>query len=1245
MKMYAKVKKKSSVILAGILCLSSLAFPPISTTVSAAEAEVLPYQNTSLTFEERATDLVSRMTMAEKASQLNTSAPAIPRLGIKANNWWQESLHGVAWSRAVSFPSSLSMSLTWDPQLLLDSASIIGDESRGYNTTNGRPLSNFSPTINMQRDPRWGRNEEGYGEDPFLVSILGEQYIHGVQGSSDTDNLSPSGQQYLKTIATLKHYAANNSEQNRYTGSSDVDDRSLREYYTAPFRHITETANPESVMSSYNRINGIPASANTYVLDTLLRKTWGFNGYVVSDCEGINWMRSGHKWIPSNPEGYTQQVTMPQATAFAMMAGTDLACNWTQGGNYGGDYSNNVAAAIQDGVLTDNGVMTEDIVDRALVRLFTSRMKIGEFDNAEDNIYRSYTVANRVETPYNVATSLKASRNAIVMLKNSENTLPIKTDTVKSIAVVGKFNDICELGDSNYAGSPSTKVSFQKGLTDALNGKGFDTANNLKFYNLSGSKVSGYIFNIRDFTYNNNVVSAVSANRYSDCRAETSNIGYINDGGYAVYQGFDLGSGIESFAVSISTNGTSGNVKPVVELHVDSPTGPVIATATCDRTGSWSSYSTNSGTVATDIANLYQGKKDIYLVFTTNQSSSGSDTALAEIEKADMAIYMAGTGTSSGLNVAGENRDRSNMNFPAGQTEEIAKVMEANPNTVVAIQAVGTMNISDFADDAKAILYTSYNGQFQGQAMAEVLLGDQNANGRLSFTWYANEAQLPNILDYSIRPEGEKLGRTYQYFKGDVLYPFGYGLSYSDFEYSNFQISERTVATDGTFDVSVDVENKSNVAGADVVQVYVSAPGAGNGEMPIKQLKGFQRVELAAREKQTVTVTVKADDLWFINEDGKRVVSEGEYTVAVGRSSNDIKKDWKLEVSGVAAPRLTAVTLTGDKIKVTNDVQVNTQLTISLNDESCIVNPTPQQATVVYSSSNPAVASVDEKGVITNQSLAGTALITATVTVGGDTLKATYAVTTDEGAESEKHTITFNITPPDAPDLTIVVEQGNPAVVVPSTENPLVYQLGSGEYSYTASAAGYKTAHGSFTVTGANTIEIALEKEDSEKHTITFNITPADAPDLTIAVEQGNPAVVVPSTENPLVYQLGAGEYSYTASATGYKTAHGSFTVTGADTIGIELEKEDQEEIQVEKVSITGSAMINLKRNKSIQLTAVVAPENATNQELTWSTLTPNLLTVDENGLVTANNETGIAVIVATAHNGKAAQITIRVIP
>lgn len=308
---------------------------PAAGTVRADSSTPI-YQDPSYSFQERAADLVSRLTLAQKASQMNSSfSPAIPSLGIPQWGWWNEALHGVAreqllnnanastLTNTTSYPDDQSLGSTWDPDLIYKVAGAISDEAREVVTGNAENLDFYSPTMNLERDPRWGRTDEAYGEDPFLVTKLVSQFVDGLQGADQSGKLLPEGGGYYKTISTIKHYAANNSEINRLTGSSDMDDRTLREYYAKTFRDIVQQANPGSVMSSYNRINGTPSPADDYLLDALLRQTFGFSGYVTSDCDAIFEITNGHHWQPA---GWSRRVNNTERHALALAAGEDLDC-------------------------------------------------------------------------------------------------------------------------------------------------------------------------------------------------------------------------------------------------------------------------------------------------------------------------------------------------------------------------------------------------------------------------------------------------------------------------------------------------------------------------------------------------------------------------------------------------------------------------------------------------------------------------------------------------------------------------------------------------------------------------------------------------------------------------------------------------------------------------------------------------------------------------------------------------------
>ena len=443
-----KLVKASALAMSSVFVLTSAfsAFPVTGYAAEKKEAvqekavpKVLPYQDTSLSFEERAADLVSRMTLEEKQSQLKArTAAAIPRLGIREYDWWSEGLHGVARSgEATSFPTGLGIASTWDRDLVNQMMDATSDEARAYTNEKGKGLSYWSPTINMARDPRWGRAEESYGEDPYLSAQIGNSFVEGLQGDDE---------KYLKSIATVKHFALNNSEFNRHDGDSQTDERTLREYYTKAFKDVIEQADVESIMTSYNRVNGVPMPANAYMLDTLARRTWGFDGYVTSDCGAIRDVHASHHWVP---DGWDHAVSPTEATALCIQAGNDLNC--------GSEYASQAINAVNEGILS------EDDMDVALVRLFTSRMKTGEFDPAENVPYASeeYSWANQISAEDHTKVAAQAADEAVVMLKNEpaegeKNTiLPLDEKKMDHVVIVGDLADEMILGD--YSGTPNEK--------------------------------------------------------------------------------------------------------------------------------------------------------------------------------------------------------------------------------------------------------------------------------------------------------------------------------------------------------------------------------------------------------------------------------------------------------------------------------------------------------------------------------------------------------------------------------------------------------------------------------------------------------------------------------------------------------------------------------------------------------------------------------------------------------------------
>ncbi len=417
--------------------------PALAVTPSAATAAAHPiYLDRTYTPAERAADLVSRMTLAEKAQEMNSSqAPAIPRLGIAAWGWWNEANHGVNAStitptgnattltNTTSYPSDLSMGSTWDEALVYQEASLIGDEARDTAPANRYNLDFYAPTVNLARDPRWGRNDEAWSEDPTLTAALGGQYVDGLQGQTPDGVLPASANGYYKAIATLKHYAANNSEVNRRTGSSDMDQRTLREYYTKQFADIVKTAHPGSIMSSYNEVNGVPAAASVQLMSDLARDTYGFTGYFTSDCDAVYEIQAGHHWQPPTASAPLDQYGR---TAYALSAGEDLDCNEGYRDQY--NYGNTIPTAIGQKIPTETDTFNVGDVDTSLTRLFTARIETGELDQqsqvpwvaaARKRLGGTTWVTSPdngaiTETPARLAQAQTSAEKALVLLKNDQ---------------------------------------------------------------------------------------------------------------------------------------------------------------------------------------------------------------------------------------------------------------------------------------------------------------------------------------------------------------------------------------------------------------------------------------------------------------------------------------------------------------------------------------------------------------------------------------------------------------------------------------------------------------------------------------------------------------------------------------------------------------------------------------------------------------------------------------------------------
>lgn len=715
------------------------------------------FQDISLSVDERAADLISHMTLDEKIAQLSHLAPGIERLGVAEygpifNNplkpdghpfisdekyymekrpwenrefwkegdcfdggYWNEALHGVARSGlATVFPQAIGLGSTWNPDLLKQIATAISDEARVHHAVYGKKLTYWSPTINMLRDPRWGRTEEGYSEDPYLQSLMGVAFVQGMQGEDSN---------YLKTIATVKHFVANNSEINRHDGSSDIDERQLREYYFPAFKAAVESGGVYSVMAAYNALNGTPACVNNWLLNKVLRDEWRFEGFVVSDCGAISDIVHGHQY-ETDPE---------KAVALAVKAGTDMECETCEKEQL--LYDKYLPGAVA------KGYISEAEIDKAVAHIFKARFKLGEFDPMELNPFNNIP-ESKLDCEEHRELALEAARQSIVLLKNQKQTLPLNAASVKRIALIGPNANKAEFG--GYSGSPSIKITPLDGLR---------------------------------------------------MKIDSAKITYV--------EGCLLNKELE------------GGIQKAVEAA----------------------------------------------------------------KNAEVAVVVLGTG----LHMANEGKDRTELNLPEVQVQLLKKVYEVNKTTVLVLMSGFPLAIQWAEDNIPAILNVWYPGQSGGLALAETLFGEYNPGGKIPVTFYKDASQLPPITDYDITK-----GRTYWYFKGEVLYPFGHGLSYTTFNYDSIQSVEIiNIENLNDFKVEVNVTNTGLYNGDEVVQLYIRNLQSAYLQPRLK-LRKFQRINISKGATEKISFKLSKEDFSFWNPDKEDWdIEKGNYQILIGASSEN----------------------------------------------------------------------------------------------------------------------------------------------------------------------------------------------------------------------------------------------------------------------------------------------------------------------------------------------------------------------
>jgi len=801
----------------------------------------------------RLSDIVGLMTVDEKISQLTNRSDSIPRLGVSKYNYWSEALHGVLDIGVTSFPQAVALGSTWDTDLVYRVAIAISDEARVKNSTEGKGLSYWSPTVNIARDPRWGRNEESYSEDPYLLSRMGVAFVTGMQGNHPF---------YLKTVSTPKHFIANNEEMRRHSGSSDVDMRSLWEYYMPAFQQTIVEGKAFSIMGAYNELNQEPCCGNYYLLTDILREKWGFEGYVVSDCGAINDMVSGHHLYKTGAE----------AAARGILAGCDLNC-----GEY---YKNYLHEALE------LRLIEEKDLDRALKHVLSARFRLGEFDPPEILPYRAIP-EEKLDCKAHRDLALEAAGEAIVLLKN-EGILPLDKNKIKSIAVIGPNAEECQLGI--YSGWPNIRISPLEGIKNKASSYGIEVSY------AEGCGVGGGLLKPIEKKYFAKI----------DNSGKTGMIGQYFDN-------MELAGKPVLTRIDSIINFRWGEKSPAPEVPNDQfsvrwtgkiipPETRVFSLGTRTDDGArlyldnqllfedWTEHGEkpNKANIELKAGKEYKIVCEYFdnglgatarLVWDLEQQDFNSAKEIAK--KSDLVILVLGTHPL----ISQEENDRMDITLPQVQRDLVREIAQVNSNIIIVLINGGPVALSGTEKDAAAIVEAWYTGQSSGTAIADVLFGDVNPGGKLPETFYASNDQLPPFADYDIINNA----RTYMYFEKPVLYPFGHGLSYTTFKYSNLRLSAEKIARDGAIKIGCTLQNTGDYKGDEVVQVYVRDIKA-SVKVPIRQLKRFQRITLKPGEHKTVSFNLPASELSFYDiKSNDFIVEPGEFEVQIGSSSEDIR--------------------------------------------------------------------------------------------------------------------------------------------------------------------------------------------------------------------------------------------------------------------------------------------------------------------------------------------------------------------
>lgn len=846
----------------------------LSTLLGMAAFAQEPYKDASLSPDERAKDLLSRMTLEEKIIQMQNTARAIDRLGIPEYDWWNEALHGVARAgKATVFPQAIGMAASFDPDAVYEVFNVISDEARAkhheFKRNNSRKryegLTFWTPNINIFRDPRWGRGQETYGEDPYLTGMMGKAAVKGMQGDGSN--------KYDKLHACAKHYAVHSGpEWNRHSfDAKKISSRDLWETYLPAFKALVTEAGVKEIMCAYNRFEGQPCCSSDQLLMHILRNEWGYEDVVVSDCGAIDdFYQKGHHETHAGPA---------EASADAVLTGTDLVCGTTY-------------RALADAV--KKGLIAEEDIDKSVYRLLKARFELGLFD-PDSVVSWSNIPYSVVESPAHVGKSLEMARKSMVLLENKNNILPLKRDI--KIAVLGPNADNEEMLWANYNGKASEYITILDGIRTKVGPENviyesscFEYAeprvftNELPLCHYNGRQgFKATYWNNLDLSGKPVAETIVEDDFFLSTRHEIP---------------FAPGVNVNDFSAKFETEfvpDKSGDIIMTVvgddgyRVYIDNK--EVVNDWRRAKKKNWEySFKTTKGKPVEIKVEYYHERKGTDFAIRLGYPSLLDHKAVAErVRDADVIVYVGGMSAKiegeelTRISLPGfKGGDRTAIELPEVQHKMLQELKKTGKPVVLVLCSGSSLALPWEQKNLDGIIAAWYPGQQGGTAVADVLFGDYNPGGRLPLTFYASTDDLPDFEDYDMSK-----GRTYRYFKGKPVYPFGYGLSYTTFSYGDGKLR----GSNDEMTLEIPVKNTGDRAGDEVVQVYIRNMQDKKG--PVKSLRGFKRVHLNPGEEQTVSIDLPKSAFEFYDKDFERsIVNDGDYEILYGNSSRneDLKR-------------------------------------------------------------------------------------------------------------------------------------------------------------------------------------------------------------------------------------------------------------------------------------------------------------------------------------------------------------------